>query len=167
MKVCLLGLTGCGKSTIAPDIANFFNLNLIEADEEVISNNNGIWPKNEEIIDKYFELTNSKVINKNNILYVISWLDKGWVTKFYENNFTIIELHADLDELIKRKTKRDKIAEKELNRFKKNYKGYFDVILDPLVSNNFSLSIDTTHKNPRKVLKTVIQELKKSSQHRS
>lgn len=54
MKLLLLGLIGAGKTTIAKILAERHDLNLVEADDEVIKLNGGQWPDNERIIDRYF-----------------------------------------------------------------------------------------------------------------
>lgn len=145
MKVLLLGLTGSGKSTIAPKIAKEFNLQLVEADNEVIKQNGGIWPKEEVIIGKYFDISNTETVKRNNIIYVISWMNKETVINFKDNGFTIIELHADINELIRRKSQRDNIAIDEIERFKENYGGYYEVINDNKIRNLLAASIDTTN----------------------
>lgn len=55
MKVVLLGITGSGKSTTAQSVAGPLNLKVVEADNEVIRLNHGLWPDDEEVINKYFQ----------------------------------------------------------------------------------------------------------------
>lgn len=160
MKIVLLGLTGSGKSTTAPKLADHFKLNLLEADDEVIRHNKGIWPKDEGTIDKSFKTTNAKVLTMDNILYVISWLNKEWLSKFAKAGFNIIELHADMEELIKRKKRRDNVQEKELERFRKNYDDYFKVMGNPAIASSFSLSLDTTNLSPEETYFRIVANIK-------
>lgn len=151
MKVLLLGLTGSGKSTISKDIAKKYNLIVVEADDEVIRLNNGLWPEDEALINKYFDQTSLKILHEDNVLYVISWMDKAEILKFVANGFKVIELHAQLEELIKRKINRDNPSENQINRFKNNYQGYIDVITDSEVQKTLSVSIDTTNLTSEEV----------------
>lgn len=144
---------------MAPKLANAFGLDLTEADDEVTRLNKGIWPKDEAIIDKYFEITNQEVLNKENILYVISWLDKEQLFKFIKNDFKIVELHANIDELIKRKKQGDKLTESELRRFRKNYKGYIETVTDREVKDKLWISLDTTNLTPEDTLELVTKSL--------
>lgn len=99
----LLGITGSGKSTTAQSIARPLNLNVVEADNEVIRLNHDLWPDDEEVIDKYFQVASDKVLIMDNVLYVISWLSKPRIKQFIQNGFKVIELHASVEELLKRK----------------------------------------------------------------
>lgn len=155
MKIVLLGITGSGKSTIAQKISDVFSLQVIEADNEVIRLNNGLWPKDEQIIDKYFEKTSDKVLEMDNIVYVISWLSKKRVKQFSDKGFKIIELHASIEVLLKRKIQRDNPAESEINRFKENFNGYYEVVFDEKVKPLITLSLDTTTMKPEEVLKEI------------
>lgn len=155
MKIILLGITGSGKSTIAQKIASVFGIQVIEADNEVIRLNNGLWPKEEQIIDKYFQIISDKVLEMDNIVYVISWLSKKRVKQFFDKGFKIIELHASIEELLKRKVQRDNPAESEINRFKENFNGYYEVVFDEKVKPLITLSLDTTTMKPEEVLKEI------------
>lgn len=160
MKIVILGLTGSGKSTIAKTIATELNLTVVEADDEVKRLNNGIWPKEEEIIDKYFELTNKTILTKDNILYVTSWLEKERIEEFVNNGFKIIELHANEEELLKRKVARDKVKKSELGRFRINYKIYLDITQSANINNLFHISINTTKLSPEQVAAKVLDSLR-------
>jgi len=154
MRVLLLGLTGAGKTTVAKIIAEKHNFNLVEADDEVIKLNGG-WPDDEKIIDKYFEVTNDRVLDLDSILYVISWLTPKGIKEFYDRGFLIIELHANFDELLKRKMARDGMSDEERERFGENYKGYVQDILSDETRKKFTLSLDTTYLTPEEILARV------------
>lgn len=159
MKIILLGITGSGKSTISQKIASVFSLQVVEADNEVIRLNNGLWPKEEQIIDKYFQVTSNKILEMDNVVYVISWLSKKRVKQFSDKGFKIIELHASIEELLKRKVQRDNPTESEINRFKENFNGYYEVIFDEEIKSLITLSLDTTTMRPEEVLKEVTTTL--------
>jgi len=152
MKVLLLGLTGAGKTTVAKNVANKYNLNLIEADDEVIKLNGGHWPNSEEIIDRYFEVTNDKVMGLDNVLYIISWLIPERINEFYNKDFIIIELHADFNELLRRKISRDGVSDEEKKRFRKNYLGYVKDILSDKTKRMLTLSLDTTKLSSEEIM---------------
>ena len=159
MKILILGLTGSGKSTCAKRIAEKFSLMLVEADDEVLRLNRGVWPKQESVIDKYFEMTNDEVLRKDTILYVISWLEKERIKEFTNKGFKIIELHADMDELLKRKQHRDDPSTEEINRFWTNYHNYLRVVNDPKLKNVFLLKLDTTNLAPKQTEELVLKVL--------
>ncbi|OGD08821.1 hypothetical protein A2397_05245 [Candidatus Amesbacteria bacterium RIFOXYB1_FULL_44_23] len=159
MKIVLLGITGSGKSTIAQKLADRFGIDVVEADDEVIRLNNDLWPKDEKIIDKYFQVTSDKVFTMDNVLYVISWLSKKRIKQFASNGFKIIELHADIKELLKRKIQRDNPTKNEISRFKENSNGYYEVVFDDEIKPLISLSLDTTTINPEDVFKKITKAL--------
>jgi shikimate kinase len=159
MKILLLGLTGSGKSTISKNIAKKYNLLVVEADDEVIRLNNGIWPESGATIDRYFNQTSLKLLHEENVLYVISWMEKVDILNFSANGFKVIELHAQLEKLIKRKINRDKPSEKQINRFRNNYQGYMDVINDSEVQKILNVTIDTTNLTPEEVENIIFQHL--------
>jgi len=159
MKVLILGLTGSGKSTCAKVVASKFFLKIVEADDEVLKLNDGIWPKEESIIDKYFEIANDKVLGMSNVLYLISWLEKERIKEFFQKGFKIIELRADFDELLRRKRKRGNLDLKEARRFKNNYQGYLKIVNDSELKSAFLLRLDTTSLAPNQVEKLIIKTL--------
>lgn len=145
MKILLLGLSGSGKSTVAKLITEMFNLNLYEADDQVEKINGGVWPNSDGVITKGFKIANEKVLNLDNVLYVISWLTHKEIKKFLKVGFEIIEMHADFDELVRRKKIRDNITEAKIEKFKLTYIEYFNTILDQDILKYYKLSIDTTN----------------------
>ena len=78
MEIVLLGRSGVGKSTVAASLGRTFGLSVLEADDEVMRLNGGVWPEEEETIDYYFELTNSRVLEMKLVLYVTSWLEPSF-----------------------------------------------------------------------------------------
>jgi shikimate kinase len=161
MKILLLGTTCSGKSTIAETLANFYNLTLIEVDEEVLKLNNGIWPKGERVSDKYFEQINKAVLNQENILYITSWLEKDEIIKFNKAGFFIIEMHTTLEILLERKQKRDNLTDAKKKRVIKNFKEYLKIIEDKEVQQVLNISLDTSKKEPKEVVKSIQQKITK------
>lgn len=159
MKVVLLGITGSGKSTTAQSIAGPLNLNVVEADNEVIRLNHGLWPEDEDVIDKYFQVTSDRVLSMDNVLYVISWLSKERIQQFAQNGFKVIELHASVEELLKRKIQRDDPTEDAINRFKENYGGYYEVVEDKEIKPLLTLSLDTSTMKPEDAVNTILKAL--------
>lgn len=164
MKILLLGLSGVGKSTISKLLAKKYQLNLIEADDEVIKKNGGLWPENndnfDDFIDEVFEETNRKVIKMDKIVYVISWMEKSWINDFYNKGFLIFEMHADFEELLKRKKLRDGVSELQRKRFTNTYAGYFETVLSEDMSKLYILSLDTTNLSTSRVLEAVCSKIR-------
>lgn len=159
MKILLLGLSGSGKSTVAKKIAEKFNLKLVEADDTVSKINGGAWPNNDEIITKGFELSSKSVLNKDNVIFVISWLSKEEINKFLSSGFKIVEMHAEFDELVKRKIERDNETPERIEKFKLTYIEYFNTILTPDLIELYILSIDSTNKSTNELEKIIAQHL--------
>lgn len=155
----LLGITGSGKSTISESIAKSLGLEIFEVDREVIRFNNGFWPKDAAVISKYVEITNEEVVKRDNVLYIASWLNKKWVKQFYSNGFKIIELHADIEELLRRKIKRDSPGQDQIDTFRKSYEGYYEVVNDKEIQCMISLSLDTTRMPIETVKEAILKVL--------
>lgn len=158
-KLLLLGITGSGKSTISEPIGQALGLKILEVDQEVIRLNNGLWPKDGDTIRKYMLATNDTVLEMDHVLYVTSWLDKENIKRFYNKGFKIIELHADFDELLKRKINRDKPPQDQIDQFKEDSEGYYEVINDPDIQSLITLSLDTTSKPIESVIKSIYSSL--------
>ncbi|MEK9143012.1 MAG: AAA family ATPase [Patescibacteria group bacterium] len=158
-KVLLLGITGSGKSTISELIAKSLGLEILEVDREVIRFNSGFWPKDAAVISKYMEITNENALKRDNVLYVTSWLNKKWVKQFYFNGFKIIELHADIEELLRRKVKRDNPGQDQIDTFKGSYEGYYEVVNDKEIQGLISLSLDTTRMSIEIVTEAILKVL--------
>lgn len=162
-KVLILGVTGAGKSTIAGTVARELNLRPIEVDDEVIQLNGGIWPSDEGIIDDYMHRTNAEVLTRDNVLFATSWLSKEDIQRFHQSGFVIVELHADQNELLRRKIKRDNPDQEHIDRFHQNLPGYYEVVQDPAVQLLIGISIDTTNTDPGNVKQRVLDFLNKSA----
>lgn len=159
MKILILGLSGSGKSTIAPKIADKYKLRLIEADDEVEKYNGGVWPDSDEIITKVFDITDKNVINYDDIVYVTSWMKRDLIKKFYNKGFLIIEVHASFEELVKRKTKRDNITQEKVDKFKNTYKEYFDEISNKEMIQMYRTSIDSTNLSTEEILLSIYKNI--------
>ncbi len=154
-KILLLGISGAGKSTLAPLLAEFYKLNVYEADDEVMIINNNVWPHDDATVDKGFAIANEKALNSDNIIFVTSWLNKKDFLKFVEKEFKIVELHADLDELVVRKQTRDNSSEDHILRFRNAYPEYLELINDADLKSNFTLSVDTTRLSADELFKLI------------
>jgi len=159
MKLLLLGLSGSGKSTVAKLVAEKLKIKLIEADDTVEKINGGIWPDNDETITKGFRIANDEALQSDNILYVISWLTHKEIKKFIEAGFKIIEMHADFDELVKRKKERDNISPEKIEKFKLTYIEYFNTVLNENIKDLYSISIDTTNKTTADIENIIAQHI--------
>ena len=159
MKLLLLGTTCAGKSTLAPALAQRYGLTLLEADDEVQRSNGGVWPPDEATIDTYFAQTTPKVLQMEDILYVISWLSKAEIQAFYKAGFKLVELHARYDEIKRRKLIRDDFDLYGEERLQRNFHAYRDLIADPEVREWFAVSLDTTGLEPTQVRQAVFKRL--------
>lgn len=159
MKILLLGLSGSGKTTIAKEISSRFSLNLYEADDEVKRINGGVWPESDDIITKGFEIANAKALIQDDIVYVISWLSEEEINKFLKSNFIIFETHAEFEELVRRKIKRDKITPKKIEKFKLTYIEYFNTILNKDMIEKYRMSIDTTNLTKDDLFEIIINSI--------
>lgn len=163
MKILILGLSGAGKSTVSKLLAEYYKLELIEADDEVMKANGGVWPKDsnttDDFIDRIFEETNKRVVETDNFVYVISWMKEERIRQFYDKGFIIIEMHADYDVLLKRKEKRDGFSGVEPNMFQNAYISYFETILSSELKELYTLSIDTTNLTTDKIFKMICNRI--------
>ena len=157
MKILLIGLSASGKSTVSKLVAKDFNLQLIEADDEVEKYNGGVWPDSDEVITKVFEATDKWVIEMDNVIYVTSWMEQDVLKKFHAKGFKIIEMHADFDELVRRKKVRDNITDEKIEKFKLTYIEYFNTILNIEIKDLYETSIDTTRIDTNEVYKQICE----------
>jgi len=154
-KLLLLGITGSGKSTISKSIGQALGLKVLQVDHEVIRLNNGLWPKDADTISKYMLTINDAVLEMDGILYMTSWLSKQSVKQFHEKGFRIIELHANFEELLRRKIKRDNPTQNQIDKFREDSKGYYEVINDKEIQPLITLSLDTTGMSIESVIKAI------------
>ena len=158
MKVLLLGRSGAGKSTVAPNVGRAFGLTVLEVDDEATKLNGGVWPETEEAIDALFDRITPKVLAMDTILFVTSWLSVEEIAAFYERGFYIVELHAAFGELVARKRRRGDSLDD--GRFYENYRTYQSITDDAASKNLFHLSLDTTGRSPAEVEQTIIERLR-------
>ncbi len=152
VKVVLLGLTNSGKSTVA-NILKDKGWPILEVDDLAQENNNGIWPEDEDFLDKLFKEINTKVLKMENVIFVTSFLEIEEVKAFYESGYKIIELHAKYDELVRRKVKRDGIPKDNYERFNRNYNNF--QIMIPLMKGYLSLRLDTTGIESKEIARQI------------
>jgi shikimate kinase len=158
MKILLLGLSGSGKTTVAKLIAEKFKLKLVEADDKVEEINGGTWPDNDETITKGFRIANDEALLSDNILYVISWLTHKEIKKFVKAGFKIVEMHADFEELVRRKKERDNISPEKIEKFKLTYIEYFNTILNENIKDTYVVSIDSTNLTTQQIADKIIAQ---------
>ena len=158
MKVLLLGRSGAGKSTVAPNVGRAFGLTVLEVDDEATRLNGGVWPETEEVIDALFDRITPKVLTMDAVLFVTSWLSVEEITAFYKRGFLIVELHATYGELVARKRQRGDSLDD--GRFYKNYRTYQSITDDAARKNMFRLSLDTTELSPAEVERTILECLR-------
>lgn len=159
-KILILGLSGSGKSTVASNLAKNYGLKLLEADNLVMETNGGIWPEgDDQFIDGVFEKANVEALKMDKVIYVISWLTPERIRDFYEAGFVIFEMHADFDELLRRKELRDGMNKKRKDRFIKTYAGYSQSILATEMQKYYKKSIDTTNLSSGVIYKLITESL--------
>ncbi len=158
MKVLLLGRSGAGKSTVAPNLGRAFGLVVLEVDDEATKLNGGVWPETEAVIDALFDRITPSVLARDHVLFVTSWLSAEEIAAFYERGFYIVELHATFGELVTRKRRRgDSLND---GRFYENYRTYRSITDDAASKNMFHLSLDTTGLSPAEVERTITEHLR-------
>lgn len=141
VKVVILGLSNSGKSTVA-SLLKSRNWFVIEVDDIAQYKNGGIWPEDENILDKLFKEANREILELKNVVFVTSFLEIEDIKRFTASGFKIIELHASRDELVRRKIQRDGVPQDNYERFNRNYKNYQQML--PLMRDYLSLSLDST-----------------------
>ena len=162
MKLLLLGLSGVGKSTVAPRLGQTLGLEVLEIDDETERLNGGIWPESEEVIDNLFARIVKDFLetDTDSILFVTSYLLTEEIAAFYKRGFVIIELHAALPELVKRKRQRGDALDSE--RIYRNYGIYKGITDNPSVQCMLRLSIDTTQRSSVEVKQLIVTALNAS-----
>jgi shikimate kinase len=162
MKILLFGMSCTGKSTIARDLAQAFDLNVLEADDEVRRLNGGTFPQDEETIDRYFEETNPKARAIDGIVYVISWLEKEDILAFHKAGFVLVELRTNFETLKQRKLARDGIGVYDEERSRRNYSLHSELTSNLEVRNQFKVSIDTSDLTSSETFQAVVEALSRS-----
>jgi len=159
MKILILGLSASGKTTLGKSLSKLFGVPVIEADDETRKLNNGVWPSDEKVIDRYFDVINEWVLKMENVIYITSWLEKEAIVKFFNNGFKIIELHGKFEKLLSRRMNRDDPSKLLIKRFKKNYSKYTKIISKPEVTKTTTTSIDVSDLTVEELLKKVREVL--------
>lgn len=162
MKVLLLGITGSGKSTVSIPVAKALGLEVLESDQEIIRLNDGLWPKDRELITRYMLAAHEEALKRDNVLYVTSWLSKERIKQFHQAGFKIIELHASMEELLRRKMKRDNPDPDQIQVFKDGHDGYYEVVNDPEVQPLITLSFDSTDISSEAISESILKVLSNS-----
>ncbi len=158
VKAIILGLSNSGKSSVA-EILLRNGWPIFEVDDEAFRRNDVIWEAEEDVMDRLFKQINDEVINFEEVVFVTSFLEISDIKRFKDKGFMIIELHADYEELIRRKTLRDKPTQEKLERYDKNYKNYVEIIKE--TEYLFDLSLDTTNSSPEEIAGKIDFELKR------
>ncbi len=95
----------------------------------------------------------------DNVIFITSFLKKERIFEFAYRGFVIIELHATLNGLIRRKRKRDTPGDRFIDQFRENFKYYFQVVDDLALNALFSLRLDMTHLSTNEALKRIIDTI--------
>ncbi len=73
----ILGLTNSGKSSVA-EILKDRGWPVLEVDDEAQMKNDGIWPEDEEILDKLFKEVNTEVLKMKKYYFCNLFFGDCW-----------------------------------------------------------------------------------------
>ncbi|MBI4039937.1 hypothetical protein HY389_01115, partial [Candidatus Daviesbacteria bacterium] len=82
IKFVILGPSSSSKTTVSMILQNRYGLPIFECDNETRRLNKGYWPRNVKVVDKFFTQVNKKALEKENIVYITSFLDEAEIVKF-------------------------------------------------------------------------------------
>ncbi len=157
VKAVIMGLTNSGKSSAA-EILQKKGWPILEVDDEAQKRNGGIWPESEEVLDVLFRQINEEVLLMENVIFVTSFLEIENIKRFYASGFKIIVIHADYEELLRRKIQRDGQPKDNLERFNRNYWNFVKILEE--TGSYESLRLNTTGVKVEKVAEALERELK-------
>lgn len=157
MKIVLLGVSGTGKTTIGTLLKKRYAFPVLEADDEVKLHYNGIWPDEEHLIDASFEATNRRVLEMQHILFITSWLEKETIQAFSARGFQLVLFVAPLEELLRRRQMRDgAYSPTLLQRVRKNYQTFSNIVQAPTIWPLFALTLDMSKTTPEQALHRIV-----------
>jgi broad-specificity NMP kinase len=161
MKVVLLGLSGTGKTTMGNVLKGTYGFPVVEADDEVHRQYNGLWPDQEALIDCSFETTNRRILEMQHVFFITSWLEKDTIAAFSAHGFCLLLLIAPLEELLRRRKQRDgEYPPALLKRVRHNYRAFLEIVQAPAISKLFALTLDmssTTTQEAISLIRNLIQ----------
>ena len=152
-KIILIGMMGCGKSTIGQELSKNLNLNYIDLDKEIEKHEKtSISFIFQEKGETYFRKTESDILfqqeKKENYIMATGGgiiLDKNNQIFLKQQNATIIFLKTSLQELIKRtKNKKNRPLLNKPNQ-EKEIKNHLN-IRTPIYEKLANIMVDTTHQ---------------------
>lgn len=146
LRVVLLGTTCSGKTSVGRILAERYGLPIIEVDWEAQKIDPDIFRKHDhEFIDKTFEEINARVLKMEEVMFITSFLEPERIEDFNRAGFKIIQLYANLKELIKRRTARHQgvLSEKRANNTVNNYNSHMKIAKDQ--ADLLAASIDTSN----------------------
>jgi shikimate kinase len=157
MKIVLLGVSGTGKTTIGTLLKKKYAFPVLEADDEVKLHYNGTWPDEEYLIDASFEATNRRVLELQSIFFITSWLEKETIQAFSARGFQLVLLVAPLEELLRRRQVRDgAYSPTLLQRARRNYQTFLNIVQAPMISPLFALILDTSKTTSEQALHCIV-----------
>jgi shikimate kinase len=106
-KIIVLAPSAGGKSTLMRYLREHTNLNVREMDEEVMKENNDTWPEDNDHKDQVLvPRIVKKILNEDNIVYLASYVPEDLIKDARAQNFIVLLLKVELDELLKRNKER-------------------------------------------------------------
>ncbi|MEN9327425.1 MAG: hypothetical protein RI947_233 [Candidatus Parcubacteria bacterium] len=105
----IYGAPAVGKTTLATYLHNTFNLTVMELDDEIKRENNGVWPepaeyRNREITPKVLK----RVAMLDKGIFLTSGLNAAFVQTVRNNNGKVVLLHLSEEHLRARNSKRNR-----------------------------------------------------------
>lgn len=111
MKIFILGAPASGKTTIASKIREVSDVRAIDADDEIIALNNGVWPdietKNNTLLPRVVE----EAINADAVVLFNSYMPAAELDRLKTAGFKIMLLEVSEKELERRHIERQTTTE--------------------------------------------------------
>lgn len=103
----IYGAPAVGKTTLVTYLREKFHLNVLELDEELIKENNSIWPdsseyRNSVVVPKVL----NRISKQKKTIFVTSALNEDLAKKIQKKNGKLVLLYLSKDKLIERNIKR-------------------------------------------------------------
>lgn len=106
-KIIVLAPSAGGKSTLMKYLREHTDFNVREMDEEVIRENDGKWPNDNNYKDQVLvPKIVSGILSENNVLYLASYVPEHLIIKARNTGFKIVLLNVGIEELNRRNKER-------------------------------------------------------------